>query len=108
MAFLVQVFLPLYDNDRRPFSSSRFVEVRRELTEQFGGVTAFTRAPAEGFWEDAEGRTHRDDVIIVEVMTETLDRDWWKRYGAGLAARFAQDELVVRAMAIESLSVKRA
>jgi hypothetical protein len=103
MAFLVQIILPVYDNERRPFSSADFARVRRELTERFGGVTAFTRAPAEGFWEDADGRTRRDDVVIVEVMTDTVERQWWAAYAHDLAARFAQDEVVVRAMAFERL-----
>src|SRR5687768_15987137 len=104
MPFLVQVILPLYDNERRPFSPGDYVQVRRELTDRYGGVTAYTRAPAEGFWEDADGRTHRDDVVIVEVMTDTLEREWWSDYGKELARRFAQEELIVRAMAFEPLN----
>lgn len=107
MPFLVQIILPLYDNERRPFSPTQFVQVRRELTDRFGGVTAYTRAPAEGFWEDSEGRTHRDDVVIVEVMTDTLERDWWARYGGELARRFLQDEMVLRAIAFEPLNIAR-
>ena len=104
MPFLVQLILPLYDNQRRPFSPAEFVRVRRELTDQFGGVTAYTRAPAEGFWEDAEGCTHRDDVVIVEAMTDMLDRQWWSDYAAELGKRFAQEEMVVRAIAIDALT----
>lgn len=108
MAVLVQVMLPVYDNEGRPFGGTAFVRVRRELTEQFGGVTAYTRAPAEGFWEDADGHTRRDDVVIVEVMTESLDRSWWSTYGRELAERFAQEELAIRALAFEPLNVRRA
>lgn len=104
MPFLVQVILPLYDNERRPFSPTELVRVRRELTDRFGGVTAYTRAPAEGFWEDSDGHTRRDDVVFVEVMVEMLERDWWQRYGRELAGRFAQEEMVIRALAFESLN----
>ena len=104
MPFLIQVILPLYDNERRPFSPTELVRVRRELTDRFGGITAYTRAPAEGFWEDADGHTRRDDVVIVEVMVEMLERDWWQRYGRELAGRFAQEEMVIRALAFESLN----
>ncbi len=48
---LVQILLPLADNRGRPFPAAMLGDVRRELTERFGGLTAFTRAPAEGFWE---------------------------------------------------------
>ena len=105
--YLIQIILPLYGTNGEPFGRAAFAAVRRELTEQFGGTTAYTRAPAEGTWEDPDGRVHHDDVIVVEVMTETLDRDWWQRYAAELARRFAQDEIVIRAMAYEPLGSER-
>jgi hypothetical protein len=70
-------------------------------------VTAYTRAPAEGTWEDAGGRPQREDVVVVEVMADELDRSWWRTYARELATRFAQEELIVRAIAFESLSVKQ-
>lgn len=103
MAFLIQLILPVYDNEGQPFTRDETARVRRELTDRFGGVTAFTRAPAVGMWEDEAGRTHRDDVVIVEVMADTLDRAWWKEYGEELARRFKQQAMVVRAMQFESL-----
>ena len=106
MPFLLQLLLPLYDNNHQPFSSGQFARVRRELTDRCGGVTAYTRSPAEGFWEDAEGHTRRDDVIIVEVMVEEIERAWWQAYGKELAGRFGQEEMVIRAIPFESLKVK--
>jgi hypothetical protein len=46
---------------------------------------------------------HHDDVIVVEVMTESLDRAWWSGYRKELAARFRQEELVIRATPMETL-----
>ena len=51
-------------------------KIREELVARLGGVTAFSRIPAEGVWSD-QGRKVRDEVILVEVMVETLDRAWW-------------------------------
>jgi hypothetical protein len=102
--FLVQIILPLYRRDGQPFGRADFAAVRQELTARFGGTTAYTRAPAEGTWEDPGGRVHHDDVIVVEVMVEQIDRAWWRGYAAELAARFEQEALVIRAMAFESLS----
>lgn len=45
---LIQLFLPLYDNDGQAFAKPLFDTVRGELTERFGGVTAFVRSPAVG------------------------------------------------------------
>ena len=52
---LVQILLPLYDNQRKPFPRAFFDHVREELTKQFGGVTAFVRSPAVGVWENDAG-----------------------------------------------------
>jgi hypothetical protein len=100
---LVQVLVPVYDNDGQPFPANELRRIRQELTGRFGGVTAYTRAPAEGSWEDDQGRVHHDDVAVIEVMVESLDREWWSRYREELAARFRQTELVVRATPLESL-----
>ena len=49
---LIQILLPLYDNEGRPFAAPAFDRVRNELGEKFGGVTAFRGAPAEGLWKE--------------------------------------------------------
>lgn len=46
----IQILLPLSDNQGHGFSGSDYTCVRSELTKQFGGLTAFTRSPAEGLW----------------------------------------------------------
>lgn len=100
---LVQVLLPVYDNAGQLFSGVEYARVRNELTDRFGGATAYTRAPAQGSWEDDKGRVHHDDVVVIEVMVESLDRAWWSAYRRELADRFRQVELVIRATAMESL-----
>ena len=100
---LIQVLLPLYDNDGRPLSKELFRAVAAELTDRFGGLTAYTRAPAEGLWKDGPASTTRDDIVIYEVMADRLDRDWWKKYRSELEGRFRQDQVVVRAQAVEVL-----
>jgi hypothetical protein len=61
--YLIQILLPLVDNEGQPFPHSDYMRVRSELTERFGGLTAFTRAPAEGFvggeWQDGTRRYRR-------------------------------------------------
>ncbi|WP_331312052.1 hypothetical protein [Methylobacterium oryzae] len=70
--------------------------MRAELSQRFGGLTAFTRAPAEGFWEE-KSETARDDIVVFEVMTSELDPAWWAAYRRRLEACFRQDSIVVRA-----------
>lgn|SRR5690606_33920655 len=100
---LVELFLPLRDNDGNAFPKALYDGVRAELAEMFGGVTAFTRAPATGLWEDGEGDVQRDDVVLFEVMAEQLDHAWWRNYRQMLEQRFRQDEVLVRATVVERL-----
>lgn len=100
---VVEVFLPLRDGEGAPFPRASLDRVRHELTERFGGVTAHLRAPAAGAWKDDEGDVERDDVVIVEVVVDPLDRGWWAGYRRELEARFRQDEVLIRATACERL-----
>ena len=102
-AWLVQLLLPLRDADGAPFAAALFAAVRGELTERFGGTTAFLRSPATGLWEDARGDVQRDEVVLVEVLVDALDRAWWAGYRRSLETRFAQDEVLVRAVPVERL-----
>jgi hypothetical protein len=52
--YLIQLHLPLHDNDKRAFPAQHFDTVRNTLTERFGGVTAFLRSPAVGLWKEGE------------------------------------------------------
>ena len=96
---LVQILLPLFANDGRPIDRPLFARVAAELTERFGGLTAYTRAPAEGIWKEGPEptATARDQIVIYEVMTESLDAAWWGEYRRGLEERFRQEVVVVRA-----------
>jgi len=102
VTWLVEILLPLLDNDGRPFGREAFARVREELIDRFGGLTAFTRSPAEGVWDEGEGRS-RDEIVIFEVMADELDRPWWREYRRALEVRFRQEEIVVRARAVERL-----
>ena len=87
---LIEILLPLFDNEGTPIESQEFTRVVHELTREFGGLTAFTREPAEGRWKkDAE--TQRDQIVIFEVMTEAIDRSWWVGYRETLQKRFRQE-----------------
>ena len=78
-------------------------ETRRELAQRFNGVTAYLRSPAKGLWTGPDGHTEQDDVVMVEVVTNTFDRAWWDPYIATLAKRFRQETIHVRAVPIEML-----
>jgi hypothetical protein len=99
---LIHVLLPLNDNNGKPLPRELYRVVATELTERFGGLTAHTRAPAEGLWKD-EGGTNRDEIVIYEVIAEVLDESWWQEYRESLEKRFRQEKIIVRAQEIRLL-----
>lgn len=101
--YLIQIFLPVYDNDGKKFSTADFLGLRDELVDRFGGITAYTRSPAHGLWQPEEGKTVGDDLVIYEVMAKELDRTWWEQYKHALEQRFRQEEVILRAQKFELL-----
>jgi hypothetical protein len=105
---VVELFLPTASNGGEPIDRALFDQVRDELLERFGGVTLFTRSPADGLWApDGPGEGGRapdaDRMITVEVMTETVDAAWWADYRRTLERRFGQEELLVRCYDVRRL-----
>ena len=100
---LIQMLLPATPTDTNADGPSAINETARELRETFGGLTAYTRAPAKGSWTGPDGSTEQDQVVMIEVVTERFDRAWWKQYSGTLAGRFDQEAIHVRALPIELL-----
>ena len=100
---LVQVLLPTHRRNGAPVASEEFARVRVELTERFGGVTAYSRSPATGLWKRDDEEIERDQVIMIEVVVEVFDREWWARYREQLETRFGQEVVHARALAMEQI-----
>lgn len=101
---LVQILLPTQMRDGAPVPHEQFGRVRVELTERFGGVTAYTRSPATGLWKrEEDDHIERDQLIMVEVVVEVLDREWWAGYREELERRFGQEEVHARALPVEKI-----
>lgn len=98
--YLIQILLPRTVGGE-PVNDAAFAATRRELVDAFDGVTAYLRSPAHGLWTAPDGRVERDEVVMVEVVTDRFDRDWWRAYAAALARRFQQQEIHIRALPAE-------
>jgi hypothetical protein len=97
VTWLVQMLLPVAGRQKA------YEDVLHQLTERFGGATAYTRAPAAGLWKNPSEGTERDDIIVVEVMVDSVDRAWWGAFRRRLEKRLRQKEIVVRAHEIRTL-----
>ena len=100
--YLIQLLLPLRDNEKRSIPAEHFNAVRTDLTRRFGGVTAFIRAPAKGLWEEDE-ELHQDDVVMFEIIAENFAKDWWRQYRTQLQHLFKQKEVLIWATNVEKL-----
>ena len=99
---LIQLLLPTsggLNTDR----NAALAETRQELATRYDGLTAYVRAPAKGWWTGPDGRVEQDDVVMVEVVTDTFDRAWWRTYAATLADRFNQKAIHLRALQVEMI-----
>lgn len=96
--YLVEILIPANGGE------DELRRLRDELTERFGGVTIFSRSPAVGLWKErTSSRPERDDIIVLEVMTEELERDWWRGYRGTLESRLGEELIVIRSTVIELL-----
>jgi hypothetical protein len=98
----IEIFLPMKANDGTPFRGEVFDRIEDELTEKFGGVTAYKRAPAEGRWNSG-GEMQVDEIAIFEVVADGIDHAWWKRFRAALEESLRQEKILITAREIEVL-----
>jgi len=101
--YLIQILLPLRDNAGKRQKKALLAAVAQELTDRFGGLTAYTRAPAKGLWKQKNSQVDQDEIVIYEVMADKLHLSWWRRYRPRLESRFKQKEILVRAEKIRTL-----
>jgi hypothetical protein len=101
--YLIQLLLPLADEQKRPFPPDQFESIRKTLTERFGGVTAFFRAPASGLWKDSRNTVSSEQVVMIEVIADDLNKEWWAEYRSELEKLFGQEQLLVWASSITVL-----
>ena len=100
---LFQIYLPRNQDNGKPFPPDLFNKVKKQLTEKFGGLTMYTRAPAKGLWQDEGEKTVSDDILIFEVMATAYDEAFWNSYKARLEKKFKQDEVLIRCSTIQTV-----
>jgi hypothetical protein len=101
--FLIQLLLPTRSKGGEVFGPDVLGVTRAELIEQFGGLTAYLRAPAAGAWTSPDGKVEEDSVVMIEVLAHTFEKSWWRAYSETLKRRFAQESIHVRAAEVETL-----
>jgi hypothetical protein len=72
------------------------------MINRFGGVTSFSRAPAVGTFRDG-AKVVQDEILVLEVMTEELDHEWWKTFRTSVERTFDQKEILIWAFPVTKL-----
>jgi hypothetical protein len=95
---LVEILLPVRTGNGELVTPARFEELLHELTDRFGGATS----PGRGLWAIG-GDVEPDNIAVIEVMTDELDRPYWKALRLKLERELSQEEIVIRAQEISRL-----
>ena len=100
---LIQMLLPTRSAAGAAFADELLRQTREELIERFGGLTAYTRSPATGVWTSPRGDVEVDKVVMIEVLSERFEKDWWRSYAETLKQRFEQETIHIRANDVDVL-----
>ena len=101
--YLIQILLPLYDNQGRRLPKKLFADTSRSLAKSHGGVTAYTRSPAVGLWKSRGSQLKKDEIVVYEVVTPVLKPKLWKNRRQKWEVAFRQDSLLIRATRCQQL-----
>lgn len=69
--------------------------IRLELTERFGGMTAYSHSSATGLWKNDDEELTVDKVIVYEVIADGHEKKFWKSFKEILKAQFKQGDMVI-------------
>ena len=94
---VIQIFLPRFTQYGKRVPQSLFLMLARELSQEFGGVTAYLHSPALGLWKKGTA-LKRDEIVVFEVMVGRANRTHWSRRRRNLERQFGQERIVIRAL----------
>jgi hypothetical protein len=95
---IIELFLPLDTGSGVAVEVEVIEGIVKGLADRFGGATAFTREPASGLWK-RETTIERDRIIVVEVVVDQIDEEWWFSYRKRLEKVLEQERVMVRVTA---------
>jgi inorganic pyrophosphatase len=97
---LIQLFLPLKNEDGKSFPDKYFDNVKETLTQKFKGLSIYSKSPVNGRWENSKSNIEEDILLVYEIMTDRVDLSYWEKYKQLLQKQFKQDTIVIRCLDI--------
>lgn|GEM_PF-115379 len=92
---LVQLFLPIREENGSSFPIHYYNQLSTQLKEKFGGITIYNRSPATGLWKESGAQTVQDELLVYEVLTTSIENDYWQALKTKLEKQFRQTEILV-------------
>lgn len=99
---LVEVFLPTGYPNGDLIPQSIFDLIEGELREKFDGVVVYARKSARTL-SRSHARQMEESLLVIEIVTDDLDKEWWKEFRHRTQALFHHDDLLIRATITERL-----
>lgn len=98
-SYRFDIYLPLKDNDGLPVEPEKFQQTRRELVDQFGGLTWIANVGVPritDFWK-GKNRDYQEqnDLFIVYTDRNEKHKRFFKKYKEKLKNRFQQEEIFI-------------
>ena len=93
---LIQIFIPTADQEGSSFPPQHFEDLKKELTDQFGGVTIYARSPAKGIWKPDPVSEETDNMVIYEILVQEMNTTYWAELKSRLEGTFQQEEIMMR------------
>ncbi len=89
-----ELFIPLADNQGRPFPWSKIERVSHTLLERFGGCRSQPLAPHLGLWSHRDA-IYREGLLLftVDVPRADASLDWMVAYKERLKRQFNRVEI---------------
>ena len=101
--YLIEILLPLYDNQGRRLPNQLFDDTSRSLAKSHGGVTAYTLSPAVGLSKSRGSQLKKDEIVVYEVVTPELKPKLWKNRRKKWEMEFRQDSILIRVTRCQQL-----
>jgi len=102
-SLLIQLLLPLQDENGEVFPAARYAKVHKQLIEKFGGLTLYQRNPAEGYWKNGSSKTIKEPMLVHEVLSGAIEEDFWKQLKSSLMKEFRQQDIQITCSRISKI-----
>lgn len=95
---LIQLFLPTTAENGKAFPGTYFHAVKQKLSKKFDSLSVYLKSPVIEHIKDDGPTLAKDTVLVYEVVSDSVETDYWSQYQQFLQKQFKQDDIVIRCL----------